>query len=125
MGDTPRPYIEIDDREAIYLGTERYLAGEVVGRQVVSWVPGTIGRVESLDALVEVWRLFADDPRYEFVRHPEQAREHEGQIVRSDASDGCGENVRGHLRSVLGRDERQAERMRKTNEKRKKELSPW
>ena len=116
--------IEIDDREAIYLGEERYLAGEATGprgRQVVSWVPGAYGKVVSLDALVELWLEFQVDPRYETVRHPEGSRDGSGP-VHADASDEWSYRERRQLRETMGKDPRKVERMRTVNA-RKKEMA--
>ena len=114
--------VTIDKRGVVYLGAERYLAGEQSpSGKVTSYVPGHCGPCASLEELVRLWEAFKGAlPSYSSVTHPDK----EGGCVLEDAQRTGNGNIgavdRVRLREIFGKDERQAERARKTNGNRKR-----
>lgn len=118
--------VEVDGRGAVYLGTERYLAGESDREIVVSYVPGHVGRCRDMHDLVSRWSTFRGElPSYETVLNPGAARETMLADAQKNVSSAGAGDVREAMREKLGRDGAQSERAKRTNEARKKEVAPW
>lgn len=122
--------VYVDDRGAVYLGAERYLAGEQHPTgSVSSYVPGHVGTCSNVNDLVSRWGLFRlEAPSYDAVTDPTVAGESPLADAQRNTHAACESGIRNHLRDKLGRNKKQSERARKTNEakrRKKEEIAPW
>lgn len=122
--------VYVDERGVVYLGTERYLAGEQHPTgSISSYIPGHVGHCSNLNDLVSRWRVFQlEAPSYDAVTDPTVARESPLADAQRNTHEACESGIRDHLRDKLGRNEKQAERARKMNEakrRKKEEIAPW